>query len=369
MKNYLYIFLFVPLFSFGQTNLIDSIAKAKINYESENPVYSILLYIEDTDRNVVYNKGFGKQGDNLKKISKNSQFKIASSTKLLVSTIILQLAEEGKLQLNDKASKYLKKLHYLDFDNFHTYHKKKYAHQITIQQLLSHRSGLANIFTDTQEAFFNLLMQNPKRQYSPKSIVEMYYQFNLHKASHFKPNKGWHYSDMNYVLLGLIIEQIEKTTLSESIRKRIVNPLKMRDTYFEFYEPRRPKGNLIHQYVGAINFSEINTSFDWSGGGLVSTNKDMAIFIKSLFNLQLINKQSLNKMIAVMFTKKHENKYGLGIYESKYNGNTYFGHYGFYGTYVGYCPKTNTTISYSISQATPNFNTYAFINQILRLAK
>jgi D-alanyl-D-alanine carboxypeptidase len=174
---------------------------------------------------------------------------------------------------------------------------------------------------------------------------------------------------MNYVLLGLIIEQIEQTTLSESIRKRILNPFEMEDTYFEFYEENKSKNRMVCQYIGNINFTKINTSFDWSGGGLVSTNKDLATFIKSLFNLELINQESLNKMIDVKFSKEQENRYGLGIYESEYNGNTYFGHYGFYGTYVGFCPKTKTEISYSISQVTPNFNVYEFINESLKLLR
>ena len=140
-------------------------------------------------------------------------------------------------------------------------------------------------------------------------------------------------------------------------------------TWIEFYEPHQQKNNLINQYVGNINFTEINTSFDWSGGGLVSTNKDLATFIKSLFNLELINKQSLNRMIDVKFTYEQENRYGLGIYESDYNGNIYYGHYGFYGTYVGYCPKTKTVISYCISQTNLTFNKNEFINKTLTLVE
>lgn len=367
MRIHIYFFLFIPLISCGQADSIGSIAKAKINHESENPVHSILLYIENLDKNFVYNQGVGKLDQNMQAVSKNDQYRIASSTKLFVSTIILQLTEERKLDLNDKASIYLKNIDYLDFDNFHLFKEQRLSDEITIKQLLSHRSGLADIFSDIEEEFFSLLLQDPKKQYSPMSIIELYYRYNLNQTPHFEPNKGWYYSDMNFVLLGLIIEQIEQTTLSESIRSRILNPLEMKHTYFEFYENPQQKGNLINQYVGNLNFTEINTSFDWSGGGLVSTNKDLATFIKSLFNLELINKESLNRMIDVKFTLKRENRYGLGIYESKYNDNTYFGHYGFYGTYVGYCPKTKTVISYSISQATPNFNVYRFINETLKL--
>ncbi|WP_299626730.1 serine hydrolase domain-containing protein [uncultured Tenacibaculum sp.] len=369
MRFLVFFVLLAPLLSFGQTDLIDSLVKANINHESENPIHSILLYIENLEKNVIYHEGFGKLDKDSEKVSKNDQFKIASSTKLFVSTIILQLAEEGKLNLDDKAYRYLKDLDYLDFDNFHIYKEKNYSKEITIKQLLSHRSGLADIFSDKQQEFFNYLLEDPSRQFSPKSIVELYYKFNLNKASHFDPSTGWIYSDMNYLLIGLIIEQIDQTTLSESIRKRILEPLKMSDTYFEFYEPRRQKNNLINQYVGNVNFTKINTSFDWSGGGLVSTNKDLATFITALFNLKLINGKSLQKMIDVQFTKDHEKRYGLGIYESEYNGNIYYGHYGFYGTYVGYCPKTKTVISYCISQTNLTFNKNEFINKTLTLVE
>ncbi len=111
----------------------------------------------------------------------------------------------------------------------------------------------------------------------------------------------------------------------------------------------------------------INTSFDWAGGGLVSNNHDLAIFIKSLFDLKLINQTSLDQMTDVKFTKEHENRYGLGIYESTYNGETYYGHYGFYGSYMGYCPKRNMVLSYCISQAEPELNVYSFINKAIEL--
>ena len=367
MKIYIIILLFVPLISCGQTDSIALIAKSKINLKSENPVHSILLYIEKPVKNYKYNKGFGSSDQPGQVVSKDSQFRIASSTKLFVSIIILQLIEEGKLSLNDKAFRYLKNFKFLDFENFHIFDGKKYSDVITIKQLLSHRSGLSDIFSDKEQDFFSLLLKHPNKQYSPKSIVDLYYQYHLNESPHFKPGKGWYYSDMNYVLLGLIIESIEQKQLHESIRSRILKPLKMNNTYFEFYEKAAHKRNRVNQYVGKINFSALNTSFDWAGGGLISTNQDLSIFIKALFDYKLINKKSLKKMIDVKRTKEGENRYGLGIYESEYNGNIFYGHYGFYGTYIGYCPENNTIISYCITQATPDFNVYKFICEVLNI--
>ena len=174
---------------------------------------------------------------------------------------------------------------------------------------------------------------------------------------------------MNYVLLGLIIESIEQRELHKSIRNRILIPLKMEDTYFEFYEDPTNKAHVMNQYIGKINFSKLNTSFDWAGGGLVSTNQDLSTFIKALFEYKLINTESLKKMIDVKFTKKGEYRYGLGVYESIYNGKTYFGHYGFYGTYIGYCPESKTVISYAINQAIPDFEGHTLISEILELSE
>ncbi|RKE95357.1 serine hydrolase domain-containing protein [Ichthyenterobacterium magnum] len=369
MKTQLYILFFLSNLIFGQTDSISKIISNKINHQSENPVHSILLYIENENNNFIYNEGFGLTDKNKASVTKHSAFKIASSTKLFVATLILQLQEEGKLNVNDKVSSYLKEIEYLDFENLHIIDDIKYAKDITIEQLLSHRSGLADIFTDREEAFFEMLMQNPNKQYTPKSLIELYYQLNLNREPHFKPNEGWYYSDINYLLLGLIIEQIDKTKLAQSIRNRIIEPLKMENTFFEFYEEPKKEFNQISQYLGQINFSNFNTSFDWSGGGLVSTNSDLAIFIKALFNYKLINQESLTKMVNVKFTKEHESRYGLGVYEFIVNEDVYYGHFGFYNTFVGYCPKTKTAISYSISQATPDFNSYKFISQLLRFVE
>lgn len=369
MKKYLIILLFVPLLTYGQIDSIAIIATSKLNLESENPVHSILLYINKLDNNYLYSKGFGNYCATKEPVDKNSRFKIASETKLFVSTIVLQLVEEGKIKLKDKAYRYLQNLNFLNFENFELLNGKKLSNKITIKQLLTHRTGLPDIFTDKEQDFFNLLMENPQKQYSPKSIVELYYRFHLNEAPHFKPNHGWYYSDMNYVLLGLIIEYIENKPLQKSIRDRILNPLKMKNTYFEFYEPPIMNVEMVDQYVGKIDFTKLNTSFDWAGGGIVSTNQDLAIFMKALFENKLINSKSLKKMIDVKHTKKGENRYGFGIYESVYNGKVYYGHYGFYGSYIGYCHENNTILSYSINQATPNFNVYSFISRVLEFVE
>ena len=365
MKKLLIMLLFFPLVLLGQTEKMDSLVKSKINYDAENPVFNILLHIEKED-GISFSKGYGVLCKESVAATKDSQFKIASSTKLFVSVIILQLIEEGKLRLSNTASAFLHNVSYINKNDFLIYEGKNYFNEITIEQLLMHRTGLADIFTDRQNEFFEILMTDPQKQYSPEKIIKLYYQLGLNQSSHFKPNAGWYYSDMNYLLLGLIIESIDHQNLSNAIRKRILTPLEMENTYFEYYEKPKGNNNQICQFIGNINMSEINTSFDWGGGGLLSTNQDLSIFIKGIFEMKLINSESLEKMIDVRSTISGENRYGLGIYESEFNNKIFYGHYGFYGTYVGYCREDKSVLSYSIGQATPDFSVYNLINEVLK---
>ena len=367
MKSAVLSFLLFPLIGFGQTAYLDSMIKSKLTFDGQSPVPNILIHLENVEGQVDYLKGFGRNDKDLEPVTATSQFRIASITKLFVSTLILQLAEEDKLSLGDNLNEYLKQIGYLDLANIHYYNGQACAEDITIEQLLTHRSGLADIFSDATEAFFEFLERNPQKQHSPESILELYYQFDLNQNAVFRPGAGWHYSDMNYVLAGLIIEQVEQVDLAQAIRKRILEPLMLNDTYFEYYEPQTPNNEHVHQYVGNINFTSINTSFDWAGGGLVSTNQDLITFIKALFGCKLFSQVSLEHMLNVQATDANNNPYGVGIDESNYNGDIYYGHYGFYNTYVGYCPKTKTAISYSIAQAEPTFNVYQFISETLAI--
>ena len=269
--------LFIPLISFAQNDKISSLAREKINSESASPVNSILLYVERLNDQTILNRGYGWRNSKSELVSPNDRFRIASSTKTFVATIILQLIEEGKMNLNSKASKYLKNVDYLDFNNLHRLNGKSFSNQITIEQLLSHRSGLADIFADKGDDFFSLILQNRQLQYTPKEIVKLYYQFGLNVLPHFEPGNGWSYSDMNYVLLGLIIESMDKGSLAESIRSRILEPLKMENTFFEFYESPTQNHNMAHQYMGDIDMTEINTSFDWAGPCSAQTRYNRAI--------------------------------------------------------------------------------------------
>ncbi|PCE66314.1 serine hydrolase domain-containing protein [Sediminicola luteus] len=340
---------------YGQSPL-DSLLRDQLKPEAEQPVHSISVYFENAGKVTQAAVGVDPHSG---PVQNDYAFRIASATKPFVATIIMQLQEEGKLKLNDWLQTHL------TFDSLQLWQGKDHTSQLRLIQLLQHRSGLADVLGDQREAFTQQLFADPQRQYDPQSILETFYALDLPQKAHFAPGEGWFYSDMNYVLLGMLIEKLEGVPLAASIRKRILDPLGMQHTYFEFYEtPANPKP-MVTPFVGPYDFSQINTSFDWAGGGLVSTHQDLALFIKGLFQGRLISEKSLGQMCDTQATGNTESPYGLGLYKVSYHGQEYFGHYGFYGTFIGYSPANQGLISYNVAQSGPHFNTYNLINQLL----
>lgn len=367
MRLFFIILSFLPAFLMAQTDSISTLLQSKLSNKGKHQLHSILYYLEKQQEDFVYHQAFGVDQKNGVPITKDASFRIASITKPFVATIVLQLAEEGKLQLEDRVFDYLAETDFLDLANFHFYEGEAGAHKMSIQHLLAHRSGLADIFNDKGNRFYLSAFLHKKRQYSPRLIVDKYFKYKLNKQAHFPVGTNFFYSDMNYVLLGLLIEQIEGMPLAQVIRTRILEPLKMEHTYFEFYETVTAPEQRVHQYVKRLDMTKMNSSFDWAGGGLVSTTSDLAIFIKALFNGQLLSTASLNKMTDMQFTKEHHNRYGLGLYESTYNGDTYYGHYGFYGCYMGYSPESKTVLVYNLSQSKTDFYPSIMVDETLKI--
>ena len=369
MKKLILLLVIMPTLLFAQEDSISIVLNNFLAPKGKNHVQSMIYHIEKPKQNYLYSEGFGldKKGGNA--ITQDAQFRIASITKPFVAIVILQLMEEGKLQLSDKASKYLKEIDYINFDKLHIYQGKSFSEEITIEHLLSHRTGFADIFNDEGGKFYLGIFFHKKRQYDPKRIVEKYYHYELNERPHFKPEEDFYYSDMNYVLLGLMIEKLEQKPLAEVLRKRIIEPLKMNNTFFEFYEERRGSQQQIHQYFKNIDMTKINTSFDWAGGGLVSNASDLSTFVKALFGGQLLKESSLAKMTEMKFTGENHNRYGLGLYESHYNGKVFYGHYGFYGSYMGYSPDDDTILIYNISQSRTSFSEFQLTERVLKLTE
>ncbi len=346
--------------------LIDSIMRSYLVHKGKKPVHNFLLHSRNENNGYEVFKGVGILGRNETPIEADYQFKTASITKTFVSVVTLQLVEEGKLSFDDLAYDYLKGLDFLDFDNFMIHKDTAYAAEITLEQLLRHTSGVADIFTDKETRFVLRVLTHKKKEYDEKDVIDLYYKYKLNKMGLFKPGQGHHYSDMNYMLLGFVIEQVTGKSLPQNIRERILEPLNMENTYFEYYEPARGKLKQVDTYLNKLNVTKkVNTSYEWAGGGLVSTTKELSKFIEAVFKNEFFGEEMLSAMIDLDPAREFGKDSGMGIFLYEINGREFYGHGGFYGSIMLYSPEQKISFTVNVGQAEARLDPYELVDALL----
>jgi len=268
-------------------------------------------------------------------------FAVGSITKNLVATLILQLAEEGVLSLEDPFYKWLPPIPKVDST-------------ITIRQMLNHTSGIF-MFWENQKIWDDLIRYRDS-VFTPEVVLTYL------KEPHFIPGDGFRYSNTNYLLLAMIATRATHSTLSAEFRKRFWEPLGLRNTYLSM-EENIPKDRLAH--VWGDNFEKGGTirdltflprasheSITYGSAGVFTTAEDLALWCKSLFDGKILKSNSLKQMLD--FTPPSATSwcegYGLGVQlfkRSMTNGERAYGHGGGnIGTsaYMAYLPDYDVSI-------------------------
>ena len=196
----------------------------------DQSIYNSVLLVETPSFTYKIASGYADP-ENKMTMHVDDQFFGASTTKMMIATIVMMLEEEGKIHLDDPITKYLEDslvsgLHILD--------GVSYESKITIRHLLSHRSGLSSHWS---EEFINLMIQEPMRFWHPHDVIQ-YVKEN--RPSQFIPGEGWSYSDLGYILLGLIIEKVTGMDLVDASRQLLFDSLNLNHTYWQFREKERP---------------------------------------------------------------------------------------------------------------------------------
>lgn len=239
-------------------------------------------------------------------------FRIGSVTKAFVATLVLQLAQEKKLNLDDSVEKWLPGV--VKGNGYD-------GNKITIRQLLNQTSGIAS-YTSTDMRYATSFPQ-----YTVDDLVRM----GLAKPPVFQPGAGWDYSNTNTVLAGLVIQKVTGETYDVQMKKRILDPLQMTDTSFSGSNPKIPgqhaTGYNMNQAGKLYDFTEYNPSWANAAGEMISTGKDLTTFFSALLGGKLLSDEMMKQMTTGVDSPF--GKYGLGIYEVTLpNGKTYWGHGG-----------------------------------------
>lgn len=216
---------------------------------------------------------------------------LASVGKLFTATVIAMLHDKGLLNFNDSIAQYL------DTDmmrGLHVYKGKDYSSDISIKHLLKQTSGLNDVFFP----LLKKIMNDPNLEMTERQALE-WGKTNLKPVG--KPGQKHFYTDTNYYLLGLIIENITKKPFHEAVHEMILEPLKMENAYINGYsEPKnKPLYPPAHIYLFNNNFIENKrvAKIDYAGGGVVAPLSEYLVFMKALVNGQLVKEATLNIMI------------------------------------------------------------------------
>jgi D-alanyl-D-alanine carboxypeptidase len=142
--------------------------------------------------------------------------------KTYVAAVALQLVRDGKLDLDAKISTYLGREPWWQDASGNV--RLPNGADITVRQLMTHTSGVVRY--EFQDAFHRDLMQEPQREWQPGERL----RYVLDSAPPFAAGQGWEHSDTNYILLGIIIEQLTGRALFTEVRERLLVPFELRNT-------------------------------------------------------------------------------------------------------------------------------------------
>jgi D-alanyl-D-alanine carboxypeptidase len=275
------------------------------------------------DGDVLYSHGFGYShvnGAEKKPATPATKYRIASITKPYTAVMVLQLVEEGKLQLGDTLDRFFPQI--------------PNAKTITIGHILGHRSGLPGLAPDGSWG---------KQPRTKDEIVARIAQ----GQPHFEPGAKHQYSNEGYILLGHVIEKAGGKPYQDALKERITAKIGAKDTYYLRTGSADPARNesLSYRYLdGWKEAEELDLSVPGAAGSILSTPTDMTKFIQALFDLKLVSKPSLTLMTTMRDGE------GMGMEPHSFAGKTCYGHTGGSGSsgaWLTYCPDEKLALAYT----------------------
>ena len=249
-------------------------------------------------------------------VSASSVFQSGSVAKQFTAVAIMMLVNEGKLGLDDPLTKYYPQA------------RTSAAGAVTVRQLLTHTSGLPDIFGETDEDSYTKGILDFRRDYTEDELLEKYLALGLD----FAPGERWNYSNTGYEILGFLIHRVTGEFYGDFLRRRIFDPLSMTATRIiseEDIVPNRVSGYRIVD--GTLKNQEwiapsLNTTAD---GGLYTNLIDLAKWDAALYGVKLLPRSSLELLwTPVRLNSGEAHAYGFGWEITAVNGHPLYYHTG-----------------------------------------
>jgi D-alanyl-D-alanine carboxypeptidase len=263
-------------------------------------------------------------------VSADGYFRMASTSKSLVATVVLQLEAEGRLSLDDTVDQWLPGVVQGNGND---------GSQISIRQLLQHTSGIRDDlpgYTTPREYY-----RQRHNVYEPKQLVDL---AMAHEPEDFLPGEGWAYSNTGYVLLDMIIQKTTGQPAHQEIENRILRPLGLDQTRWMGTSPTLPRPHAqAYQLFGPGSRVDVTDQIpvDHENLSWVTTTRDENRFLRALLDGRLLPARQLAKMKQTVPVSAEVQKlwpggrYGLGLVERPLScGGSYWSHEGGDGGYI-----------------------------------
>ena len=271
------------------------------------------------DGQLVWTGSSGVERDARTPLKPGSTMVVGSVTKTFVATAILQLVDEGRIDLDDPVRQHLPQQRWV-------------SREITVRMLLDHTSGLADVYNETTRVS---LEQQPDRSWTSAEVFA-----TLHEPWYL-PGKSWAYANTNYYLLGLILERVTGSTLEGELDRRFLTPLELEATRTltaEDTDGKLPAG--------------WSTIF-WASGAMSSSASDLARWGDTLYDddipdVALLEEGTIRSMMTI-----NRDDYGLGVRRLELPPRIGYGHTGRLNTYTAlllHLPADDVTIAMLVNR-------------------
>lgn len=285
-RTCLFFFITISVLSLTAQDAAQQLDELVIAYAKDGKFNGSVLVAEKGK--ILLLKGYGYKDAGKKTMNDgNTIFQIGSITKQFTSAIILRLQQEKKLSVHDKLSKYFPSL--------------RFADSVTIENLLSHTSGIYNYTNDE-----NFMKNESAKPASQGKIFALFKD----KPLEFIPGSKFNYSNSNYMLLGYIIAKVSRKPYEKLVHELIFTPLQMNHSGFDFASLSSPdKATGYFTLDSSTNTPAfiVDSSASYAAGAIYSTAGDLYKWDRSLYTEKIISKASLKDA----YTPRKE-KYGFG---------------------------------------------------------
>ncbi|GAB5523115.1 MAG: serine hydrolase domain-containing protein [Roseivirga sp.] len=281
------------------------------------------------------------------KMSPETKMLGGSTGKVFYSVVAMQLIDEGKLTLDEPISSQM--------SGYDWFERLPNAKKLTVRNLMRHQTGIPRyVFSEDFQAE---VLKDADKVWKPEELLA--YVFDNKPL--FEAGTEFAYSDTNYIVLCMLIEQVTGNTLYEEVQKRVLDKAGLKAVvpqdkrrykdlaqgYNAANDPFFP-GNALDEH----GKSRYNLQFEWAGGGLVITTRDLAVLGKKIYEGKMFNPALLPEYFKGVDAGRLGGEWGLGVHIERTPEGTVYGHSGFmpgYVTNMRYYKKDRFSICYQIN--------------------